>query len=390
MARGGEPGAVTELGEDRDRGQPPDPVVRHQRLAPGLAARVGAQLLVERRDLHLERVDHRQRDRDLLARRVRQRLRGEPLAPVADHQLARAAGSRGDTASPGSAAATPSAAQRACAAAAPGRADRGCDRAGSTTPAAARPSTAPADAGRPHDRPSRASSGPCSPAVSAGSARCTTAPTRRSSSTTNRQPVVASNATSSSRPRKRDKPLAHGRAIRRRHARALHLAGVGVDPLAGDLSSMLIKSHYDAHKGPPQAPRFATPARTRSALELRRSLHVGSDGLLMTSFLCPAVRFIQKDAHGAALPNMPAAVLVASRWVAQAPMRWFSDYSPDEPKPSASRPAIWCCSRSRPPSRSWPAPTCFRRPGWRWTSAPEIGAHADLSFAKPAFSSVSA
>ena len=40
-------------------------------------------------------------------------------------------------------------------------------------------------------------------AVSAGSARCTRAPTRRSSSTTNRQPVVASNATSSCRPRKR-------------------------------------------------------------------------------------------------------------------------------------------------------------------------------------------
>jgi hypothetical protein len=31
------------------------------------------------------------------------------------------------------------------------------------------------------------------------------------------------------------------------HARALHLAGVGVDPLAGDLPSMLVKSHYDAH-----------------------------------------------------------------------------------------------------------------------------------------------
>ena len=37
---------------------------------------------------------------------------------------------------------------------------------------------------------------------------------------------------------------------------ALDLAGVDVDPLASDLPSMLIKSHYDAHKGPPQAPRF--------------------------------------------------------------------------------------------------------------------------------------
>ncbi len=37
---------------------------------------------------------------------------------------------------------------------------------------------------------------PFNPAVSAGSARWTSAPTRSSSSTTNRQPVVASNATS--------------------------------------------------------------------------------------------------------------------------------------------------------------------------------------------------
>jgi hypothetical protein len=40
-------------------------------------------------------------------------------------------------------------------------------------------------------------------AVSAGSARCARAPTRRSSSTTNHQPVVASNATSSPWPRNR-------------------------------------------------------------------------------------------------------------------------------------------------------------------------------------------
>ncbi len=52
------------------------------------------------------------------------------------------------------------------------------------------------------------------------------------------------------------KPLANVRAIRRTHTRALNLAGLGIDPLTGDLSSMLIKSHYDAHKGPPQAPRL--------------------------------------------------------------------------------------------------------------------------------------
>jgi hypothetical protein len=55
---------------------------------------------------------------------------------------------------------------------------------------------------------------------------------------------------------KTSEQLPHRRAIRRRYTRALHLAGLSVDPLAGDLSSMLIKSHYDAHSGPPQAPRF--------------------------------------------------------------------------------------------------------------------------------------
>jgi len=43
------------------------------------------------------------------------------------------------------------------------------------------------------------------------------------------------------------KELPHRRAIRRHHTGALHLAGLCVDPLAGDLSSMLVKSHYDAH-----------------------------------------------------------------------------------------------------------------------------------------------
>ena len=42
-------------------------------------------------------------------------------------------------------------------------------------------------------------------AVSAGSARCTTAPTARSSSTRNRQPVVASSATSSCSPANRSR-----------------------------------------------------------------------------------------------------------------------------------------------------------------------------------------
>ena len=89
LAGGGEAPAVTELGKDRDRAQLPDPVVRvDQCLAAGLPARVAAQLTVKRSDLALERVDHRHRDRDLLARGLGQRLSGEPRAPVADHQLA--------------------------------------------------------------------------------------------------------------------------------------------------------------------------------------------------------------------------------------------------------------------------------------------------------------
>src|SRR5215211_1075872 len=63
----------------------------------------------------------------------------------------------------------------------------------------------------------------------------------------------------------------HRFALRRRDPRPAHLAGLGIEPLRGDLPSMLVKSHYDRHKGPPQAPRF-TDLRRSSALELRRSL----------------------------------------------------------------------------------------------------------------------
>jgi hypothetical protein len=45
-------------------------------------------------------------------------------------------------------------------------------------------------------------------------------------------------------------------AIRRRHTRARDLPGRRIDPVGGDLRSMLIESHYDRHEGPPQAPRL--------------------------------------------------------------------------------------------------------------------------------------
>jgi hypothetical protein len=61
FSRGGEAAGVAELGEDRHRGELADPVVDHQRLAARLAAGVAAQLLVERRELAVQRIDHGQR-----------------------------------------------------------------------------------------------------------------------------------------------------------------------------------------------------------------------------------------------------------------------------------------------------------------------------------------
>ena len=61
------------------------------------------------------------------------------------------------------------------------------------------------------------------------------------------------------------KELPHRSPIRRRHARALKLTRLGIDPFARDLSSMLIKSHYDRQQGPPQAPRLPACADTLRA-----------------------------------------------------------------------------------------------------------------------------
>jgi hypothetical protein len=48
----------------------------------------------------------------------------------------------------------------------------------------------------------------------------------------------------------------HPGAMRGSYALARDIPGRRVDPVGGDLRSMLIESHYDRHKGPPQAPRF--------------------------------------------------------------------------------------------------------------------------------------
>jgi hypothetical protein len=73
QARGREAPAVAQLGEDRHRAKLADPVVAHQRPTADLAASVATQRQVQRGDLHLERVDHQQRDRDLLTRGLGQR-----------------------------------------------------------------------------------------------------------------------------------------------------------------------------------------------------------------------------------------------------------------------------------------------------------------------------
>src|SRR5437660_510223 len=44
---------------------------------------------------------------------------------------------------------------------------------------------------------------------------------------------------------------AHALAMRRRHARARELARRRVDPLGGDLRSVLIEAHHDCHLSPP-------------------------------------------------------------------------------------------------------------------------------------------
>src|SRR3954452_25292155 len=67
VARGGEAPRVAELGQDRHGRHLADAELAHQGAAARLSARIAAQLLVDRRELAIERVDHRDRYRDLLA-----------------------------------------------------------------------------------------------------------------------------------------------------------------------------------------------------------------------------------------------------------------------------------------------------------------------------------
>jgi hypothetical protein len=210
---------------------------------------------VQRRDLRLDRVDHRQRDRHLLARGKGQRLRGQPLAPVADHQLP-----------------PPLAAvviQGRLDPLLPLRALLG-QRVPQPDPGAQIEDVIGRDPRlrQPLDHHQL----PQMPGVRAVTLRALLrSPQPRGLRRLGQMHHRADPAQlldeepPAGRRLQRHlelpaaealKELPHGSAISRRHTRALHLAGVGVDPLTGDLSSMLIKSHYDAHKGPPQAPRL--------------------------------------------------------------------------------------------------------------------------------------
>jgi hypothetical protein len=61
--------------------------MRHQRSASSLASRIGSKLLVQRSDLCLERLCHRDRNHDLLACRVRDVDLPQPVAAFAAEQM---------------------------------------------------------------------------------------------------------------------------------------------------------------------------------------------------------------------------------------------------------------------------------------------------------------
>src|SRR3954451_13620017 len=156
VTRAGEPARVAELGEDRDRGHLADAELAHQRAAAALAAGITAQLLVDRRELGLEP------SIIAIATVICSRAVAGSAWPASHSRPPSvircvAAGTRGDRARPGCAAATRRAAPPANAATGPARAGRAGARAGSTIPAVARPSPARADAARRRGRSWRAS-----------------------------------------------------------------------------------------------------------------------------------------------------------------------------------------------------------------------------------------
>jgi hypothetical protein len=277
LARGGEAAGIAEFGEDRDRGQRAHPVVAHQRPTAGLAVGVVAQLPVERRELRVERVDHRQRDRDLLACRGRQLQVRQPCARLGAEQPAARRDTvviehRLDPLLPLAALVDERVAQPHPAAQLvqmPGRDPRlrqppghqqlaqmsgvGAIALGTLLGAAARRRLR--RLGQVDLRPDRLEL-----LDREAPARC-----RLQRNLELLAPKAGGEAS-------------HSGPVRRRDTAARDLAGRGIQPLGGDLRPMLVESHYDRHKRPPQAPRSETPTRPSAALELRSSLPVRQDG----------------------------------------------------------------------------------------------------------------
>ena len=87
LASVGEAADVAELGPDRHRGQPTDPIAAHERLAAWLGPRDPGQLGIEGVEFDLEVVDHPQGQVDRLASDRRQLGPGQPGPPVGGEQL---------------------------------------------------------------------------------------------------------------------------------------------------------------------------------------------------------------------------------------------------------------------------------------------------------------
>ncbi len=101
---------------------------------------------------------------------------------------------------------------------------------------------------------------PRSALVSAGSARCTPAPIRQSSSTTNRPARRRLQRDLELQIREPRQEPAHTRAVRWRDPTTRHLARHGVDPLGRDLRPMLIQTLHKRHLEP--CPSVSSRARS--------------------------------------------------------------------------------------------------------------------------------
>jgi hypothetical protein len=87
LAAVGEAADVAELGPDRHRGQPADPIAPLERLAAWLASGDAGQHGVQGVEFDLEVVDHPQRQVDRLAGHRREFDPGQPGPPVGGQQL---------------------------------------------------------------------------------------------------------------------------------------------------------------------------------------------------------------------------------------------------------------------------------------------------------------